>query len=101
IWVSIPAVIWLLMKSNSLLSNHADLWYKVTAGMMAATLLLSLILFPMESGLLAKAQNFIVAVLPVHVLMYIYFVKEGMPVMFGVPLSCAGVVLFCYGMFIV
>ena len=101
IWVSIPAVIWLLMKSNSLLSNHADLWYKVTAGMMAATLLLSLILFPMESGLLAKAQNFIVAVLPVHVLMYIYFVQEGMPVMFGVPLSCAGVVLFCYGMFIV
>ena len=101
IWVSVPAVLWVLMKSNSLLTHHADLWYKVTAGMMAATLLLSLMLFPMESGLLAKAQNFIVAVLPVHILMYIYFVKDAMPPVFGVPLSCIGVGLFCFGMFIV
>ena len=68
--------------------------------MMAATLIFSLILFPMESGPLAHAQNFIVAVLPVHILMYIYFVKGGMPVMFGAPLSATAVAFFFYGMVI-
>jgi hypothetical protein len=100
IWVSIPALVWIMMRSMSLLSDHADIWYKVTAGMMAATLILSLILFPMESGPLSHAQNFIVAVLPVHILMYIYFVKGGMPVMFGAPLSATAVAFFVYGMFI-
>lgn len=100
LWVTVPAVVWILMKSSALLSAHADIWYKVTAGMMAATLIFSLILFPMESGPLAQAQNFIVAVLPVHILMYVYFVKGGMPVMFGAPLSATGIAFFIYGMFI-
>lgn len=100
IWVTIPAIIWILMKGNSLLSSHADLWYKVTAGMMAATLILTLLMFPIEGGLMAHAQSFIVAVLPIHVLMYFYFVKGGMPVMYGAPLSVIGAGFMIYGFFV-
>tara|TARA_R110002124_G_scaffold287365_1_gene474231 strand:+ start:166367 stop:166897 length:531 start_codon:yes stop_codon:yes gene_type:complete len=100
IWVSIPAMVWILMRSTAMMNCHADIWYKVTAGMMAATLILSLILFPMENGLLGMAQNFIVAVLPVHILMYILFVKGGMPVMYGAPISTTAIAFLIYGMFL-
>jgi hypothetical protein len=100
IWVSIPAMVWILMRSSAMLTCHADIWYKVTAGMMAATLILSLVLFPMENGLLAMAQDFIVAVLPVHILMYVLFVKGGMPVMYGAPVSATAIAFLIYGMFL-
>lgn len=96
-WVSIPAILWILIKSTFHLGNVADLWYKVTAGLMIFTLLVSLVLFPMgESGFAVRL--FMVATIPILFVQYFFFVRGGLPPTMAWPLTVAGLTFLTYGL---
>ncbi|MCM2344336.1 MAG: hypothetical protein NDJ24_07225 [Alphaproteobacteria bacterium] len=96
-WVSIPAILWILIRSTFHLGDVADLWYKVTAVLMVSTLLISLLLFPMgEFGFAVRL--FMVATIPILVVQYFFFVRGGLPPTMAWPLTVAGVTFLTYGL---
>lgn len=97
LWVSVPAVMWILINSTFHMQRQADIWYKATAGLMAVTVLLSLLLFPMgEFGF--DARLFMVATLPIFVVQYFFFVRGGLPAHMAWPLTVTGLTLMIYGL---
>src|SRR5262249_2443523 len=46
LWVSIPAILWILLKGSHLYNHIADEWYQLCAVLMVMTLCLSFVLFP-------------------------------------------------------
>lgn len=102
LWVSVPAVIWILVNGLSAYRSYADLWYKLIAGAMVMVLLLSFMIFPMGgNGILGAIRIFIVAALPIHFVMYFFFIKGGMPTLYSVPISAVGLTFLIYGHFLI
>ncbi|HEY0901915.1 MAG TPA: hypothetical protein VGD95_07315 [Micavibrio sp.] len=97
LWVSIPAVIYILMKNAFHMRDAATLWYKATAGVMVLTLLVSFLLFPVsETG--SALRSFMVATIPILVVQYYFFVREGLPARMAWSLTVAGITLCVYGL---
>ncbi len=102
VWVSVPAVIWILVKEMPSYSRYADAWYKITAGVMVSLLLFSYEFFPMSGGgFMGAVRVFIVAALPIHFVMYFFFVKGGMSLKYSVPLASVALTFFLYGHFLI
>jgi hypothetical protein len=69
LWVSVPGLIWILVRGCIRFPAYADLWYKITAGLMSLVLVVGIILFPEES---TKLSPFLIFALPVHIFMYLF-----------------------------
>lgn len=94
-WVSVPAVLWIVLKGSHLFNHVADDWYKITAALMTLTLMISYILLP-EAEMFGLRVYF-AATLPIFVVMYLFFVKGGLPAMAAHPLTALGLTFLLYG----
>jgi hypothetical protein len=99
IWVSIPSVIWITLKSSIRFPVYANLWYKVIAMLMTMVLLVSLIFFPVEE-FNGGIRLFMVASVPVFLAQYVLFVHEEMPRFISWPLTIIGLLSCIYGLFL-
>ena len=97
IWVSGPAIVWILMAGNPLLSSVADLWYKILAGLLVVTISLSFFLFP-EAGLYGLREYFILTT-PIFILIYFVFVRDKLPLIAVYPLNALGFCALIWGAF--
>jgi hypothetical protein len=95
LWVSVPAILWIILRGSHLFNHVADDWYKIIAGIMTITLMMSYILFP-EADFLGLRLYF-AASLPIFVVMYLFFVKGGLPPLAAHPLSALGLTFLLYG----
>ena len=97
LWVSIPAVLWILLKTSRMTAAFANSWYIVTTLMMVATLLATVLLFPEAEGGMKLVRMFIVAALPMHVLQYGLLVRRGLPRAAAASLNLLGLSMLVYG----
>lgn len=95
LWVSIPALLWIVLKGSHLFYLVAEDWYKITAGLMTLTLLISYVLLP-EADMFGLRVYF-AATIPVFFVMYFLFVKGGLPAMAAHPLTALGLTFLVYG----
>lgn len=96
LWVSIPALFWIVIRNSLLYAHKADLWYMAIAGLMCMTLGISFFLFP-EWEIGNGLRVFFVATIPVFFIQYYFFIKGGLPAFAAWPLTVAGIVLLIYG----
>lgn len=101
VWVSIPAMIWILMRGIGALEEFANSWYKSTTFMMVSILLGSFMLFPPSDQANAywiTARLFIAAAIPVHVIQYWFFRHGGLETMHSSLLGAVALSLMMYGL---
>jgi hypothetical protein len=98
LWVSGPAVLWILLQMTEPTRRFADTFYIITTCAMLVTLLFTLLLFPtVEDYLTQMARLFIVAAIPIHVIQYVFLVRGGLPFQYSATLNLIGASLFVYG----
>lgn len=97
LWVSVPAIVWILMAGNPLLSHVADLWYKIIAGLFIVTISLSYFLFP-EAELYGLREYFVLSI-PIFILIYFVFVRDKLPMIAVYPLNALGFCALFWGAF--
>lgn len=95
VWVAVPAVIWILLHGSPLYRHVADIWYKILAAIMVLTVGVSFVLFP-EADIYGMRVYFALSV-PVFVIIYLFFVKGGMPPIASYPLNALGFCALLYG----
>ncbi len=95
LWVSMPAVVWIFLKSNPLLSHTADFWYRIISFLMVITITLSLFLFP--EAQIYGLRIYLVLSIPVFVIIYLFFVKGWLPKAACYPLNALGFCALMYG----
>lgn len=100
LWVSVPALFWIIIRRSIRYAHRANIWYKIIAGVMALTAVLSLALFP-EWDTVKGVRIFLVATVPVFIIQYLFFVRGGLPPKLAWPLTVAGLVFMIYGVLIV
>ena len=94
-WVSIPAVLWIILKGSHLFSHVANLWYVITAVLMTSLLGFSYLLLPEFDY--HGARSYLVATIPMMIILYVIFVKSALPAGVAHSLSVAGVTALLYG----
>lgn len=97
LWVSGPAIVWILMAGNPLLTHVADLWYKIIAGLLIVTISLSYFLFP-EAELYGLREYFVLSI-PIFILIYYVFVRDKLPLVAVYPLNAVGFCALFWGAF--
>jgi len=97
LWVSGPAIVWVLMAGNPLLTNVADMWYKILSGLLVVTIALSYFLFP-EAKLYGLRAYFVLST-PIFVLIYYVFVRDKLHPMAVYPLNALGFCALFWGAF--
>ena len=95
LWVSGPGIAWIFIKGTPLYAHTADLWYKIMAGLMTLTIMLSFLLFP-EMEIYGLRIYFALSV-PVYIIIYYFFVKGGLPAMVSYPLNFIGLAVLLLG----
>lgn len=96
-WVSIPSIVWILVRSTFHVGRAANLWYQVTAGLMILTVMFSFLLLE-TADLGINLRLFMVASTPIMVVQYYFFVKGGLPARAAWPLTVAGLTFLIYGL---
>ncbi|MCE7887845.1 MAG: hypothetical protein DYH13_10145 [Alphaproteobacteria bacterium PRO2] len=94
-WVSVPAIIWIIVNGSPIYNHLADIWYKIVAALMTMILISSFVLFP-EAHVYGLRVYF-AATLPVLFIMYIFFVKGGLPAFAAYPLTAMGLTALIHG----
>ncbi len=94
-WVSVPAVIWIMLHESPLYNRYANLWYKIISALMILILMVSFILFP-EANVYGLRVYF-AATIPVFLIMYVFFVKGGLPPFAAHPLTAIGLTALVHG----
>ncbi|MGH1456957.1 MAG: hypothetical protein ACRBDI_09265 [Alphaproteobacteria bacterium] len=95
LWVSGPGIIWILLHGSPLFNHVADIWYKILAALMVLTLAVSFILFP-EANIYGLRLYFGMSI-PVFVVIYLFFIKGGLPEIASYPLNALGFCALLYG----
>ncbi len=100
LWVSIAPVTWLFMRATlGTFRDYATTWYFWIAGSQAICGLLFHFLFPTSLGpWLWGLQSFFVASIPMHIVIYIFFMRRAMPVSAALPLNIIGFVFLLLGL---
>tara|TARA_B100001989_G_scaffold247755_1_gene220401 strand:- start:1766 stop:2284 length:519 start_codon:yes stop_codon:yes gene_type:complete len=98
LWVSGPGIMWIFIHGSPMFRHTADLWYKILAGIMTLTIMLSFMLFP-EMQIYGLRIYFAISV-PVFIIMYYFFVKGGLPAMVSYPLNTLGVAALLFGAYL-
>lgn len=94
-WVSVPAIVWIMLNGSPFYAHIADLWYKIVSALMIMVLISSFVLFP-EAEMYGLRVYF-AATLPVLLIMYILFVKGGLPAFAAYPLTAMGLTALVHG----
>ncbi len=94
-WVSVPAIVWIMLNGSPFYAHIADLWYKIISALMVMLLIASFVLFP-EAEMYGLRVYF-AATLPVLLIMYILFVKGGLPAFAAYPLTAIGLTALVHG----
>lgn len=100
LWVSVPAIFWIIIRGSIRYAHRADIWYKGIAGAMILLVLLSYALFP-EWNFGQGLRLFLVVTMPVFFIQYFFFIRGGLPPKAAWPLTLAGLVFMIYGIVIV
>jgi hypothetical protein len=95
LWVSIPAILWIVLKGTPEYRHVADEWYKIIAAIMIFLMLFSYVLFP-EADVFGLRVYF-AATIPVLFILYFFFVKGGLPALAAHPLTALGLTFLIYG----
>lgn len=98
LWVSVPAILWIILKGSILWSWYAEAWYKAVAFMMSSAAILAYILFPED--FFQGMRLFFVASIPVFFVQYFFFVKGGLPPLLAWPLTLSAMAMFVWGFFL-
>lgn len=98
LWVSVPAILWIILKGSILWSWYAEGWYKAVAFMMSSAAILAYILFPEDY--FQGMRLFFVASIPVFFVQYFFFVKGGMPGLLAWPLTASALLLLGWGLLV-
>ncbi len=101
IWVSIAPVTWICMRAMiGEFQGRAKTWYLWIAGSQALCGLLFFFLFPTDMGpWLWGFQSFFVASIPIHIVVYFFFMQRALPPPAAWPLTIIGLVFMGYGLF--
>ena len=94
-WVSIPAILWIILKGSHLFNHVANLWYVIAAVLMSFLLGGSYLLLPEFDY--HGARSYLVATIPMMVILYVIFVKSALPAGLAHSLSVAGLTALLYG----
>ena len=97
LWVSGPAIVWILMVGNPLLLHVADMWYKILSALLVVTIALSYFLFP-EAELYGVREHFVLST-PIFILIYFVFVRDNLPLPAVYPLNALGFCALIWGAF--
>lgn len=95
VWISIPAVFWMLLRSSYLYHSFAGQWYKIISAIMIVLMLMSYILFPEINPL--GLRLYFVSSMPALLVMYLLLVKGGLPAGAAHTLSALGLAFLIYG----
>ncbi|MCB9963887.1 MAG: hypothetical protein H6855_01785 [Rhodospirillales bacterium] len=102
-WVAIAPTIWILVRVIDDVRKYAKSWYLWTAGTQAVCGLVFYFLFPETSGdrWLWGLTSFFVASIPIHIVIYFFFMQRALAASYAWPLTLAGVAFMLFGLFIV
>ena len=94
-WVSIPAILWIILKGSHLFNHVANIWYWVAAFFMSLILFVSFLMFPEVD--MYGARIYCVATIPMMFVMYFFLAKQ--PFTAGVAhfMSAVGIAALIYG----
>jgi len=95
LWISMPAVLWMILKGSHLFNHVANLWYIITAVLMTAMLAFSYLLLPEFDYY--GARSYLVATIPMMIVLYFIFVKSALPAGLAHSLSAIGMTALLYG----
>lgn len=95
LWVSVPAILWIILRGSHLFNHVANLWYIITAVLMSFTLLLSFVLLPEVDFMGAKL--YLLSSIPMMVVMYFFFVKALLPAGAAHTLNVLGLTALLFG----
>jgi len=101
IWVSVPAMLWIIMRVTRALKPFSDIMYAIASMAMIIILLVTVFLFPQVEDYHSQLMRlFIVAAIPVHVVQYVFLVKSRLDFRNAQGLNIAGAAMFIYGLVI-
>lgn len=95
LWVSIPAILWIVLRGSHLYRHVASAWYIFTAALMTFLLAMSYVLLPELDY--HNARGYLVATIPMMVVMYFTFVKTALPAGMAHGLSVLGLTVLLFG----
>lgn len=98
VWVSIAPLVWITLHASNDVRHYGRVWYLWTAGSQGFCGILFYILFPdTQEQWLWGLQTFFVSSIPIHVVIYFFFMKGGLPQSAAWPLTLSGIVFMLYG----
>lgn len=101
IWVSAPAILWILLQFTEQTRRFADMFYVFMTLSMVLLLLTALFLFPhVHDYYTQMVRLFIAAAIPLHVIQYVFLVRGGLPFQYATVLNLIGACIFSYGFLI-
>ena len=100
IWVSVAPVTWICMRAMiGEFQGRAQVWYLWIAGLQAACGLIFFFMFPEDMGpWLWGFQSFFVSSVPIHIVIYVLFMKRALPASAAWPLTIIGGIFMIYGL---
>ena len=100
LWVSIAPVTWLFMRATlGNFRDYANTWYFWIATCQAICGLLFFFLFPTSLGpWLWGLQSFFVASIPMHGVIYLFFMCRALPRSAAMPLNIIGLIFLVLGL---
>ncbi len=98
-WVGIAPFTWTCMRATiGEFEDQANTWYLWIAGLQGLCGLAFYFMFPTNLGpWLWGFQSFFVASIPIHIVVYIFFMARAMPSVMTWPLSLIGIIFMVYG----
>lgn len=96
-WVSIPAILWFILKGSHLFNHVANIWYWITAIAMTITLGISYILIPEIEMYGYEIRTYFTATIPMMFVMYFFCAKQSLPAGAAYFLSAGGLAAMIFG----
>lgn len=100
IWVSLAPVTWICMRAMiGEFQGQAKVWYLWIAGLQAFCGLIFFFMFPEDMGpWLWGFQSFFVSSIPIHIVVYFFFMNRALPAAAAWPLTIIGGLFMLYGL---